>query len=63
MGYGKLLITIVHTDSYVINSENFKSLNDQLRNGCVLVQGFGIREPAEVRYEAFPFVKTGILCL
>lgn len=59
LGYGKLLVTIVHTDSYVIGSENFRGLNDQLRNGCVLVQGFGIREPGEVRYEAFPFGKTG----
>ncbi|XP_055319685.1 protein FAM91A1 [Sitodiplosis mosellana] len=55
LGYGKLLVTIVHTDSYVINSENFKNLNDQLKNGCVLVQGYGIRNPATVHYEAFPF--------
>ncbi len=39
LGYGKLLITIVHTDSYIINSENFKSLNDQLKLNCVLIQG------------------------
>ncbi len=59
LGYGKLLVTIIHTDSYVINSENYKSLNDQLKNGCVLVQGYGIRNPAEVHYEAFPFIKSG----
>lgn len=57
LGYGKLLVTIVNTDSYIISSENYRSLNDQLKNGCVLVQGFGIRDPAEVRYEAFPFCK------
>lgn len=55
LGYGKLLVTIVHTDSYVIASENYKNLNDQLKNGCLLVQGYGIRNPAEIRYEAFPF--------
>ncbi|KAJ6641278.1 Protein FAM91A1 [Pseudolycoriella hygida] len=58
LGYGKLLVTIIHTDSYVINSENYRSLNDQLKNGCVLVQGYGIRNPADVHYEAFPFSKT-----
>lgn len=57
LGYGKLLVTIVHTDSYIICSENYRSLNDQLKNGCVLVQGYGIRDPADVRYEAFPFCK------
>lgn len=61
LGYGKLLVTIVHTDSYVINSENYRSLNDQLKNGCVLVQGYGIRNPADVHYEAFPFIKSGTL--
>lgn len=55
LGYGKLLITMLHTDSYVLNSENYSSLNDQLKNGCVLVQGFGIKEPGELKYEAFPF--------
>lgn len=55
LGYGKLLVTIVHTDSYVINSENFKSLNDQLRQNHVLVQGYGIRQPGDLYYEAFPF--------
>lgn len=55
LGYGKLLVTIVHTDSYVINSENFRSLNDQLRQNHVLVQGYGILQPGELCYEAFPF--------
>lgn len=59
LGYGKLLVTIVHTDSYMINSENFRNLNDQLKNGCVLVQGYGIRNPASVHYEAFPFSYSG----
>ncbi|KAG4067688.1 hypothetical protein HA402_005460 [Bradysia odoriphaga] len=58
LGYGKLLVTIIHTDSYVINSENYRSLNDQLKNGCVLVQGYGIRNPADIHYEAFPFNKS-----
>ncbi|KAI9587031.1 protein FAM91A1 [Glossina fuscipes] len=58
LGYGKLLVYILHSDSYIINSENFRNLNDQLKNGCVLVQGYGIRTPGELRYEAFPFVKT-----
>ncbi|CAG9800332.1 unnamed protein product [Chironomus riparius] len=58
LGYGKLLITIVQSDSYVINSESFKSLNDQLRQNHVLVQGYGIRQPGEVCYEAFPVDKT-----
>lgn len=55
LGYGKLLITIVHTDSYIINAENFRSLNDQLRLNHVLVQGYGIRQPGDLFYEAFPF--------
>ncbi|XP_059614204.1 protein FAM91A1 [Phlebotomus argentipes] len=55
LGYGKLLITIVHTDSYVLNTDNFLALNDQLKNGSVLVQGYGIMQPAEIRYESFPF--------
>lgn len=55
LGYGKLLITILHIDSYVINSENYYSLNEQLKNGCVLVQAYGIRESGEIKYEAFPF--------
>lgn len=59
LGYGKLLVTIVNTDSYVINSENYKNLNEQLKNGCVLVQGYGIRNPAAIHYEAFPFNYTG----
>lgn len=63
LGYGKLLVTIVHTDSYVINSENFKNLNDQLKNGCALVQGYGIRNPADVHYESFPLSREGKFCL
>lgn len=55
LGYGKLLITILHTDSYVLNSENYYSLNEQLKNGCVLIQGYGNKEAAEIKYEAFPF--------
>lgn len=55
LGYGKLLVTIVHTDSYVIHSENFRSLNDQLRQNHVLIQGYGILQPGELCYEAFPF--------
>lgn len=39
----------------MINSENFRNLNDQLKNGCILLQGYGIRSPGELRYEAFPF--------
>jgi hypothetical protein len=59
LGYGKLLVTIVQTDSYVINSANFRSVNDQLKNGCVLIQGFGIKNPGELKYEAFPFDLNG----
>lgn len=55
LGYGKLLVTIVQSDSYVINAENFKSLNDQLRQNHILVQGYGIRQPGELCYEAFPY--------
>lgn len=55
LGYGKLLVTIIHTDSYVINSENFRSINDHLRQSHVLVQGYGIRQPGDLCYEAFPF--------
>lgn len=55
MGYGKLLVNILHSDSYVINSENFRNLNDQLKNGCILLQGNGIRSAGEQRYESFPF--------
>ena len=54
LGYGKLLITVYHMDSYVINSDNYKNINDQLKNGCVLVQAYGIRDQAELNYEAFP---------
>lgn len=54
LGYGKLLVTIVQSDSYVINSDSFRSLNDQLRQNHILVQGYGIRQPGEVCYEAFP---------
>ncbi|CAO1354798.1 unnamed protein product [Diamesa serratosioi] len=62
LGYGKLLVTIIHTDSYVINSENFKTLNDQLRLNCVLVQGYGIRNGGELCYEAFPLDETEKSC-
>lgn len=62
LGYGKLLVTIVHTDSYVINAENFKSLNDQLRQNHVLVQGYGIRQPGDLFYEAFPFESRNKPC-
>lgn len=55
LGYGKLLITIVHTESFVLNSEKFASLNEHLKNGCVLIQGYGIKQPAETHYEVFPF--------
>lgn len=54
LGYGKLLITIIQMDSYVINAENFKSLNDQLRQNHILVQGYGIKSSGDVCYEAFP---------
>ncbi|XP_055387509.1 protein FAM91A1 [Condylostylus longicornis] len=60
LGYGKLLVTLLHTEPYVICSENFRSLNEQLKNGCILVQGYGIRQPADIRYEAFPFDKNDI---
>lgn len=55
LGYGKLLITIVHTESFVLNSEKYASLNEHLKNGCVLIQGYGIKQPAEMHYEVFPF--------
>lgn len=55
LGFGKLLVTTIHTDSYVVNSENFRALNDQLRLNHVMVQGYGIRQPGELYYEAFPF--------
>ncbi|XP_055611224.1 protein FAM91A1 [Uranotaenia lowii] len=55
LGYGKLLITIVHTESFVLNSEKFASLNEHLKNGCVLIQAYGIKQPAEQHYEVFPF--------
>ncbi|XP_058984807.1 protein FAM91A1-like [Musca domestica] len=58
LGYGKLLVNILHSDSYVINSENFRNLNDQLKNGCILLQGYGIRSPGELHYEAFPFTSS-----
>lgn len=58
LGYGKLLVT-VHSDSYVINAENYRLLNDQLRQNNVLVQGYGIRQPGELCYEAFPFEERG----
>uniref|UniRef100_A0A8W7NZT9 FAM91 N-terminal domain-containing protein n=1 Tax=Anopheles atroparvus TaxID=41427 RepID=A0A8W7NZT9_ANOAO len=55
LGYGKLLITIVNTDSYVLNSEKFYTLNEHLKNECLLIQGYGINAPAKVHYEPFPF--------
>lgn len=55
LGYGKLLVNILNSDSYVLNSENYNNINDQLRNGCVLVQAYGIRTSGELHYEAFPF--------
>lgn len=48
LGYGKLLVTIVHTDSYVINSDSFRGLNDQLRVNPILLQGYGIRQPGKI---------------
>ncbi|XP_055529635.1 protein FAM91A1 [Wyeomyia smithii] len=56
LGYGKLLITIVHTESFILNSERFASLNEHLKNGCVLIQGYGIKQAAEAHYEVFPFL-------
>lgn len=53
LGYGTLLVTIV--DSYVLNTNNFLSINKQLRNSCVLVQAYGLKEPGELHYESFPF--------
>lgn len=55
LGYGKLLITIPNTEPYVLNSENYNNLNVYLKNGSILVQGFGIRDPGEIHYEPFPF--------
>ncbi|XP_017137070.1 protein FAM91A1 [Drosophila miranda] len=55
LGYGKLLVNILHSDSYVLNSESFRNLNEQLKNGCVLLQGYGIRCPGTLHYESFPF--------
>lgn len=59
LGYGKLLITIVHTESFVLNSEKFASLNEHLKNGCVLIQGYGIKQAADTHYEVFPFGSSG----
>ncbi|XP_062134514.1 protein FAM91A1 [Drosophila sulfurigaster albostrigata] len=58
LGYGKLLVNILHSDSYVLNSENFRNLNEQLKNGCVLLQGYGIRSVGQLHYESFPFQPT-----
>ncbi|XP_022220353.2 protein FAM91A1 [Drosophila obscura] len=58
LGYGKLLVNILHSDSYVLNSESFRNLNEQLKNGCVLLQGYGIRCPGTLHYESFPFQPT-----
>lgn len=59
LGYGQLLVTIVSTDSYVLNTNNFKSINKQLRNSCVLIQAYGLRNPGELHYESFPFDESG----
>lgn len=48
-------MNILSSDSYVINSENFNNINDQLKNGCVFVQAYGIQTSGELHYEAFPF--------
>lgn len=61
LGYGKLLVTIIHTDSYVLNSENYRNLNEQLKNGCVLVQGYGVRQNAKECFQSFPFDKNDSL--
>ncbi|KAH8379524.1 hypothetical protein KR009_005427 [Drosophila setifemur] len=58
LGYGKLLVNILHSDSYVLNSESFRNVNEQLKNGCVLLQGYGIRTPGALHYESFPFQPT-----
>uniref|UniRef100_A0A336MYF7 CSON009634 protein n=1 Tax=Culicoides sonorensis TaxID=179676 RepID=A0A336MYF7_CULSO len=58
LGYGKLLVTIPNTEPYVLNSENYNNLNVYLKNGCLLVQGYGIREAGEVHYQAFPFDRS-----
>lgn len=58
LGYGKLLVSIPNTEPYVLNSENYNNLNVHLKNACLLVQGYGIREPAELHYQAFPFDRT-----
>lgn len=61
LGYGSLLVTIVNTDSYVLNTNNFKSINKQLKNSCVLLQAYGLRSPGELCYESFPFDESGKL--
>ncbi|XP_034480322.1 protein FAM91A1 [Drosophila innubila] len=58
LGYGKLLVNILHSDAYVLNSENFRNLNEQLKNGCILLQGYGIRSSGQLHYESFPFQAT-----
>lgn len=55
LGYGKLLITIPNSEPYVLSSENYNNLNVYLKNGSILVQGYGIRDAGEVHYEPFPF--------
>lgn len=55
VGYGKLLVSILNSDSYILNCDNFNNINDQLKNSCVLVQAYGIRTAGEIHYEAFPF--------
>ncbi|SPP77048.1 protein FAM91A1 [Drosophila guanche] len=58
LGYGKLLVNILHSDAYVLNSESFRNINEQLKNGCVLLQGYGIRSAGALHYESFPFQPT-----
>lgn len=55
LGYGSLLVTIVNTDSYVLNTNNFKSINRQLKNSSVLIQAHGLQSPGDLAYESFPF--------
>lgn len=59
LGYGSLLVTIVNTDSYVLHTNNFKSINKQLKNSCVLIQAYGQRQAGELHYESFPFDESG----
>lgn len=60
LGYVKLLITCSYNDSFVLNTSKFKSINDQLKNGCVLVQAYGVFDEIPLKYLPFP-VKLGKL--